>query len=505
MKPWKSISGCAALITLMGSTAALADVTAQEVWADWNSYLTGFGYQISAQQNTSGDTLTVTDFTATTTLPEDGGSVTLTLASLEFTDRGDGTVAVSMAQHNPVIMDITPKDGKPVHMELDYFQTGLSMIVSGTADEMTYASTASEMGIELKDLTVDGTKADAVSALLTGRDFLGNYVSRVGNLRSMESNSSFGSVEYKISVADPEGKGSFDISGMLEDLKTTAAGAFPMAMDFQDLGSALKAGFSANGNVTYGQGSSDFSANDNGKITSGSSSSTGGSLEFALDENHLMYGATNQNAEMTFSSPDIPFPSLTIKMAETVAKLMLPVSKSDTPQDFGFTIKLVDFALPEEVWSIADPTGTLPHDPATVILDLAGKAKLFFDILDPKAQEEMQGQAPGEVDELKLNALEVKVAGADLTGNGAFTLDNNDLETFGGVPKPIGSINLKLVGGNALLDKLVQMGLLPEDQAMGFRMMTGMFAKPGDGDDVLVSTIEFTEDGQVLANGQRLK
>jgi len=429
----------------------------------------------------------------------------MTLSNLEFTDRGDGTVAISMAQHNPIVMDITPKDGKPVHMELDYFQTGLSMIVSGTANEMTYASTASEMGLELKDLIVDGTKADTVSVLFTGRDFLGNYVSRIGNLRNMESNSSFGSIEYKVSAADPAGTGSFDISGMLEDLKTTSAGAFPLAIDFQDVSSALKAGFSVNGNFTYGKGSSDFSANDNGKITTGSSSSLGGSLEFALDETHLLYGASSRNTEVTFSSPDIPFPSLTIKMAESVAKLMLPVSKSDTPQDFAFTIKLVDFALPEEVWGIADPTGTLPHDPATIILDLAGKAKLFFDIMDPKAQEEMQGQIPGEVDELKLNALEVKVAGADLTGNGAFTLDNSDLETFGGIPKPVGSIDLKLVGGNTLLDKLVQMGLLPEDQAMGFRMMTGMFAKPGDGDDVLISTIELTEDGQVLANGQRLK
>ena len=49
------------------------------------------------------------------------------------------------------------------------------------------------------------------------------------------------------------------------------------------------------------------------------------------------------------------------------------------------------------------------------------------------------------------------------------------------------------------------MGLLPEEQAMGARMMMGLFAVPGDQPDSLKSKVEFTQDGQVLANGQRLK
>ncbi|MGI9393360.1 MAG: DUF2125 domain-containing protein, partial [Boseongicola sp.] len=68
-----------------------------------------------------------------------------------------------------------------------------------------------------------------------------------------------------------------------------------------------------------------------------------------------------------------------------------------------------------------------------------------------------------------------------------------------------GVANLMLVGGNGLLDKLVGMGLLPDEQAMGARMMMGLFARPGDGPDTLVSTIEVNEDGSVLANGQRIK
>jgi hypothetical protein len=55
------------------------------------------------------------------------------------------------------------------------------------------------------------------------------------------------------------------------------------------------------------------------------------------------------------------------------------------------------------------------------------------------------------------------------------------------------------------MDTLVNMGLLPQEQAMGARMMMGLFARPGDGPDTLTSTIEVKEDGSVLANGQRIQ
>ncbi len=74
-----------------------------------------------------------------------------------------------------------------------------------------------------------------------------------------------------------------------------------------------------------------------------------------------------------------------------------------------------------------------------------------------------------------------------------------------GMGSPVGAVNLALAGGNGLMDKLVAMGLLPQEQAMGARMMMGIFTVPGDGPDTLKSNIEFTKDGQILANGQRIR
>jgi hypothetical protein len=125
--------------------------------------------------------------------------------------------------------------------------------------------------------------------------------------------------------------------------------------------------------------------------------------------------------------------------------------------------------------------------------------------MDPESEGTKTAEVPGQLHALTLKELQVKIAGADLTGSGAFTFNNDDLETFDGLPAPTGDINLKLVGGNGLLDNLIKMGMVPQDEAMGVRMMMGLFAVAGDGEDTLTSKIEVKDDGSIFANGQRLK
>jgi hypothetical protein len=117
----------------------------------------------------------------------------------------------------------------------------------------------------------------------------------------------------------------------------------------------------------------------------------------------------------------------------------------------------------------------------------------------------MQGDpTPGEINSLELTQLTVKAVGAEIGASGGLTFDNADLATFGGVPAPTGAINVTIKGVNALIDNLIAMGLLPEDQAMGARMMLAMFTRPGAEPDEVTSVIEF-KDGGLFANGQQLQ
>ena len=89
--------------------------------------------------------------------------------------------------------------------------------------------------------------------------------------------------------------------------------------------------------------------------------------------------------------------------------------------------------------------------------------------------------------------------------NGAFTFDNSDLESFDGVPRPQGELKVEVSGINGVIDKMIEMGFVQEQDAMGARMMLGMFTVPGSEPDTASSVIEVNEQGHVLANGQRIK
>ena len=205
-------------------------------------------------------------------------------------------------------------------------------------------------------------------------------------------------------------------------------------------------------------------------------------------------------------APDVPLP-IVLNMALAKFNFAMPVQKSDEEQDFAFGFTMGDFTVSDMLWGMLDPSAQLSRDPATIALNLTGKAKVLFDFMNPDqaAALESSGAAPGELNALTLKNLVVDAVGARLTGTGDFTFDNSDLASFDGMPRPTGAVDLKLVGGNGLLDKLVEMGMLPQEQAMGARMMMGLFAVASAEPDTLNSKLEINDEGHILANGQRIQ
>jgi hypothetical protein len=154
-----------------------------------------------------------------------------------------------------------------------------------------------------------------------------------------------------------------------------------------------------------------------------------------------------------------------------------------------------------------DPSKKLPNQPINASISLSGKSILFENFTDFRSEiyaENNGNQFPVEVEKISLEKLNVSLMGASLQGKGDLLLDNDDLITFNGYPKPVGSFEFLLSGANALVDKLIDSGIVDPDTAMGARMMFSMFAVP-TGDDKLRSKIEFNSLGHILANGQRLR
>ena len=497
--------GAVSVSSLLIATPALADVSAADVWTDWQNYMNSYGLATTVgAANQVGATLTVTDFTASMAFPE--GEFSQTIPMIEFTEQGDGTVAITMSPEYPITLNMRPEYGEAVDMTINVLTEGLSMVASGEVDNTSYDFSADAMRIVLADAIADGQPAP-VDVELTVNGVQGTYVASGQDPRMIDQ--VFNADGLTLTASGEEDGNTFALDLAMQTLNSTAAGSLMDMSVSGDMPAALRDGGALEGTFTHGPMTYALNAVEDGDQVAISGSANSGDLAFGMSADGLSYGGSSNGTEITLSGSQIPFPEVNIAMAESGFALQMPLLQSEegAQDDVALAINLTDFTISDQIWGIFDPFGKLPRDPATIAFDLTGKVNMFIDLVDPEKAAEMETEMaqPGELHALDLNNLVVSAVGAALTGSGSFTFDNSDLETFEGMPAPTGSVDMQLVGGNKLIDTLVDMGLLPDEQAMGARMMLGLFARPGEGEDTLTSTIEVKGDGSVSANGQRIR
>lgn len=499
MTPRATLRTAVCAAALFTGHAAFADVTATQVWESWKADFASYGYDgISVGSEVmDGSTLTVAD--ATVTLEDSLSSVTIAMGDIVFNENGDGTVTVTMAEDYPVT--VTSDDG--ANMAMTITQKGLEIAVSGTPEQLDYAVSADSYGVVIDEIVEDGeTVAGDMRVVMNSLS--GTYSTSGDALRTTAYDMAAASIDLLFDVKEPGGAGYVVFSGKINDFTTKATGNIPTDVDVNDPKQLFTSGFAIDGNYSVGGSSYVFDVDMDGEKFTGSAQSGAGGMTFGMDGTSMAYDGGSSDLAVTFQSAALPFP-IDLAAREYGFGFAMPLAKTDEPAPFGTKINLVDLTINDEVWSMIDPGAALPRDPATLSLDLTGTAKLFYDIYDPEQSEAMaMAPVPGELHSVVLNALNLSAAGAAITGVGSFVFDNTDLATFGGVPRPEGRIDFEINGANALLDKLVTMGLLPEEQAMPARMMMGMFARTV-GDDQLTSSIEVNSEGHVLANGQRIQ
>jgi len=498
----------AALVCLITSSAAMADLKAQDVWSDWRAYLSGTGYEITASEQMNGDTLVVSDVSMVMAAQDPASTVTINMDRIEFVEGSDGTIAVTLPANLPIRFAGTDDDGATFDALLTYSQTGQTLVASGVPEKMTYNYSAARVELSLTSLTVDGESISSQNARanIAFDNVVNTTQMQLTDLRSYSQKMLADTLAYDMAFADPESEDSASLAGSMTGFAFEGDVSVPNEMDTTNFQNMLQAGFAFDGTFEFATGQSELSGQGEGESFSAASASNGGSAQVAMNAQSLTYDITQTDASLTVSTAEIPFP-VTLEMARAAFRMVMPVGKSDEEQDFEMAFTLADFAVPDMIWGMFDPSGVLPHEPATITLDLAGKAKVLFDFLDPNVAETLENSEtpPGELNALTIRELLVSAVGANLSGSGDFTFDNSDLASFGGMPAPRGAIDLKLVGANGLLDNLIQMGFVSDQDAMGARMMMGMLAVPGDGEDTLNSKIEFNDQGHILANGQRIQ
>ncbi|WP_438956623.1 DUF2125 domain-containing protein [Cognatiyoonia sp.] len=486
-------------VALVSANTAFADVTAEDVWNDWKDQFEIYGEDgISIGSKSAGDgKVVVTDLTM---MFDDGTTKSEgTIASIKFEENGDGTVSVTMTETLPIMVE--DRSGGNVTMTFEH--SGLEILVSGDPDAMDYAINADRYAIVIDEIIQDGEVVQGdIRFVMNGLS--GSYSTTMGEMRDITSDLAATSVDVLVDVTDRSTDGTILISGKLDALAFTANMSLPVDGSFEDPNDLFVNGFALDGAYSYDNANFLFDVNDGPDTANGTVSTSSSDIAVAINADKMSYNVATNDIAAQMTVPDMPFP-VNVNMANYGVGIEMPLGQTEEPAPFGMSFDLVDLSINDEIWMLFDPMGQLPRDPATISMALSGTAKLFFDILDPEQAEAMENSdQPGELYSLDLDRLKLVIAGAMLTGDGSFNLDNDSPFVVPDMPRPEGQVTLNLKGGNKLIDTLVNMGLLPEDQAMGARMMMGMFAR-NVGDDELTSTLEVNSEGHILANGQRIQ
>ena len=593
----------AAALTVSGP--AWADVSAEQVWSDWQEMIESTGAKVTYDSAADDGIMTINDLVVTV----DGAPKTdIRLGAVVLQETGDGSVQVLLPASGPIAI-ISSSEGAT----LEQHNTGFSMIVSGTAGDMTYRYAAKEFSLSLTEYRMDDIPQEGQQARITLNDLSGTLHGRTTGLRLLEQVFTLGKMAYMVDLTRPETDFAIASEGSITNLQSDVNISIPENIDSMTMPEAMDNGLNIDGNLGYDNVSTRFKFTEGGDTITGSGQADSGKIQattqigddgtidtsetitfgpisvqldgdindndmftghfalgqlglgldmgvpenfesmnlgfgnklmptlldtgfhmginlnyngldggfsfrrgdetgsvsaisdmlefgFSLTREMLRISSASKATEFNLESKDLPAGAIRLAVAQTLQDIRLPLNITPDPQSFVYHEELRDLMLGDNLWAMVDPDAEIPRTAITYVLNVSGLGKWLN---DPFGRN-FNG-TNGELHRLTLHELLLRGAGVELTGAGDFTFNNDDLASYEGIPAPTGTLDLKLSGGNTLLDSLVKMGLLQEEQAMGARMGLGLFTVKGDGDDTLVSHIEATGDGKFLANGKRLK
>jgi hypothetical protein len=488
-----------AFVILMGGTAHAA-LTADQVWQSWKDAGALVGLEVkAATENSDGGTLTLNGVSV-----GPAGMSGLTISDMVLTETGDGSVSIKPGADIGITMTGDTKgSAKLVH-------DGLTLTAREAEGGLAYDFGAAKLDV-VYDATSPGTSfdgtaaADVVNSGTVGfTDLAGTYSDTPGTNRTFGLDVKASALAYDTKLDDP-GMG-------LKQSTTSSTANVEMAFDFAlpstialaalaapaDFGTALQEGLAFTVSTRQGDSVGTMVQENEFFPMTFAIKAGGGEATGTFNKDTLNIRSSGSGLEVDVTTAMMPAP---IKIASGPVEFGLtsPVMASEAAGDYGLVMKLSQFTVSEEAWAMFDPNGALKRDPADIAIDISGKTKL--DVI-AMAQADEAGTVPPvpAPESLNINELVLRVAGAALTGTGAFTFDNSM-----GIPMPLGEANVTVTGANALIDGLIATGLLAEEDAMGARMMMGAFMSPGANPDELTSKIEARAGGEIYVNGQRVQ
>lgn len=488
-------AGLAALVAASGAAAALE---ASAVWQNLQDAGALSGFTVTGTATPVEDGLRIEGLEYRRAAQ--GGDISMSIGQMRLIERADGAVDVVLPDRMPLRLAGDGADGPAFDARLTVAAPDLATVARQQGEGIAYDYTAPEMSVMLDTLVIDGAPAEG-GGQLTLTDVIGQETLTAGAALGYAIDLTTGKVTLQADVTPAGAEGQVRVDATIGALSTRSRTTLPEGGPVQPLGAALKAGLSGEGMLRLTGLAFDVEiADKTGMVRTLSGAIEAATQESLLSAETTRYGYEQTGMSLDIAGGDVPGGKVGVTLARLASGITMPLAVTDEARDLNLSLRIGGLAADETLWSTFDPGAALPRDPADLTLELSGRGRWTADVLAPGAMADLEAP-PGTLESLTIEALRLAALGAEVTASGSFGFDPADFESLGRPPLPEGSIEIVGQGINGLLDRLVDAGFIVPDQANGMRMMLGLFARPGEGEDRLVSEIEITPEGRVLANG----
>ena len=510
MRTFLSTTYLITIFAILPVSKAFADVTTQNVWNGLRSFITSTGFELTATETQNDGVLQLNNLFFSKSLHnkhfDQSLKFSLSFSSLRFTQNDNGTVNILLPKEIKIHILGQSITKKGLDLEVNYSQKNPKITVSGKSEELFYNYTTDAGRLELGKLKINGidfshfdlfAHADLNKLNLTSAAAKHISYDLIQTL-TFDKISYFAGMKMTDSLMNLSGEiFNFHMSNHIELL---------LRSNGKKTADLLTTGSSFDTNWKYGGKRFNFSSKEiekNGRYMHEASVGTG---KLKLNQKSLNLFLESTKTDLSLSHDDLPFP-IALKLKKLSTNISLPLAANIKAEPFSVGIELSDFTMSEVLWSLFDKDRVLPRTPISAILDAYGRTKILMSDLKSVILNNLtaQGSFPIELENLTLEKFYLSGASATVNSSGTFEFDSSDLLTSRGLLSPIGQLEIKVQGGDTLLDRLIEINLIPKAQAIGIQMMLSIFAVPGDLDDELKALLEFTEDGHILANGQRIR
>ena len=485
---------------------AHADLSTRDAWDNLKKLLETGGYRVIGQEVLVGSDLSIKDVQISFEVDAQT-DINFDISSVNLTKNKDGFIHIRLPEEIYVQYLNEDEFGYKTEANILVRARELDFKVSGKLSEILYQLSASSAGFALVELLDNGVPSPDFSADMEFVLADVNSTIRVEGESTIEIKSLFSasgaSIKGGLSVLSVPVELNFQY--VMGQLKSNSVSNEPKISINENFELALSKGFSSTSNFNFDTSQLNLNATTPSGPLSLSLTTGPSSLTSALSQSGFFIQSDNEQSKFKLDLPAFGS-NFELDFQEFSTSLNMPLLAKSGEQQFGMRGNLSGLNLSDTIWNLFDANKLMPDDPASIKFAIEGST-ILNDDLTGQAIIENQNLDPlefGQILRFELKEFLFDALGITVEANGSFEFDNEDLETFEGIPRPMGTASLKIKGSNAFIDRLENMQLLPSETIMGARMILALIMR-ATGDDILLSEFEIDEKGKVYANGQRLR